>query len=112
MAAVDPQVIVVGLLREVKRVEFVNRETGVVEARGRKLTILTEVGFLEVSAPVAYDRLPFEELVGREFGCVALFREWSFNGRTGTTVLFERMLSQADAAKVAAAVAEPQSVKG
>lgn len=93
MAAVDPLVLGIGTLREITKSEFMNRETGQVEDRGRKATLLTRGGFLQFNIPTAFNSLELEE--DDPVVVWLRVREWEFNGRKGTTLIFETV---ADAA--------------
>lgn len=104
MAAVDPQALAWGTVREVKRQEFVNRETGVVEQRGRRVTLLTTAGFLTMSVPITFDKIPFEDFAGQSIAAIIVLRDWSFNNQKGTAYIFERFVTMADLEAIAAVV--------
>lgn len=87
MASVDPVVLAVGTVREVINNEFINRETGLIEDRGRKITILTRVGFLQFNIGVAFSAVFFE--VGAPAVVWVKLKQWSFNGREGVTLIFD-----------------------
>lgn len=89
MTTVDPIALAVGTVREVTPSTFINRETGTVEDRGRKLTVLTSGGFLVISVPVEFNRVLFEE--GKPAAIWFRIREWSFGGRTGTSFIFSNL---------------------
>jgi hypothetical protein len=91
MANVDPVVLAVGVVREITRKEFVNRDSGEVEDRGHVVTVLTRVGFLQFNLPLGFAPALFE--VGSP--CVAWlrYRSWEFNGRQGVTLVFDSVAS-------------------
>lgn len=89
MATIHPVALVVGVVREVVPNEFVNRETGVVENRGRKVTVLTRAGFAQFNVPVEHQRVPFD--TGDEVAVWVRIASWQMNGRSGTTLVLDSL---------------------
>jgi len=98
MAAVDPVVLAAGTVREVAKNEFIDRSTGTVENRGRKVTLLTREGFLVFNAPTASNDVVFE--AGAPAAVWLRYREWEMNGRRGVTLVFDQVASPEVAAAV------------
>lgn len=75
--------VVVGIERDARADE----ETGVINDKGRKLTVQTAQGpELEVKVALAFDILDFE--IGVPVLINAEYLEWDFDGRRGSTMRF------------------------
>lgn len=80
--SINPVVILDCVVSGVERVTFTNRDTGVVEDRGRKVTVQTGQGpELEFKVPVAADDVVFE--VGTQALINVEYSEWSFTDDSG-----------------------------
>ncbi len=91
MAEVDPVLLAVGTVREIVKNEFQNVETGELEDRGHKVTLLTRVGFLQFNLPTGSPRELFS--VGAPVVAWLRFKRWNFRGRDGVTLIFESVAS-------------------
>lgn len=87
MAAVDPVVLASGIVREVVINQFIDRESGEVQERGWKVTLLTRVGFLQFNLPQTEDVNMFPE--GGPAVVWLRIRTWELRGRAGTTLVFD-----------------------
>ena len=87
MADVDPVLLGVGTVREVTKSEFLNKETGEMEDRGHKVTLLTRVGFLQFNLPAFDSAEAFP--VGAPCVVWLRYKKWNFRGRDGVTLIFD-----------------------
>lgn len=93
MAAISPEVLVAGEVREVNRKTFFNRETGAEEFKGHTVTVLTRAGFFQFTAPPSMGNVPEMFPVGSPVACWVTVRQWSFGGREGVSYTFARAAS-------------------
>ncbi len=91
MAAIHPVGLLAGTVREVRKNEFIDRSSGMIEDRGRKVTLLTRAGFAQFNVPVEFASVIFRE--GEQVALWVRLVEWSMNSRNGTTLVFESVAS-------------------
>jgi hypothetical protein len=89
-----PVLVVDGVIREMKRAEFTDRETGVVSDRGRSVIMLTSQGFTEISVSQEDNRVEVPDLGERWIAFVEL-SEWNMQGRSGTKLTYVAPVSPA-----------------
>lgn len=93
MAAIHPVGLLAGTVREVRKNEFVDRSSGMIEDRGRKVTLLTRAGFAQFNVPVEFASVIFRE--GEKIAIWVRLVEWSMGSRNGTTLVFESLAASA-----------------
>lgn len=91
MAAIHPVGLLAGTVREVRKNEFVDRTSGMIEDRGRKVTLLTRAGFAQFNVPTEFASVIFRE--AEQIAVWVRLVEWSMNSRNGTTLVFESVAS-------------------
>lgn len=82
-----PIYIVDGVVRDSDKVDFLDRETGVVRDNGRKVTVLTAQGFTEIKISAEDSSVPMPAL-GDRWIVFAELSEWVVNGRSGSTLTY------------------------
>lgn len=93
MAQVNPLVLVVGSVREVEQWEFVDRASGVIDRKGRLLTVLTRAGFMLIRIPRDHDKLDLP--VNAKIAVWVSINEWEFQGRRGVSYMFNSVPDEA-----------------
>lgn len=109
MAATNPEVLIHGEIREISRKIYnnVDPDTGEMreENRGRKVTVLTRTGFLQLGFPASFDGLALTE--GQPIAVWAAYVDWNMNNRRGNSLIFNRVASPAVVAALHADAAAP-----
>lgn len=85
-------VIAEGEVRSVRAHSFTDRDTGEIQDKGRRLSLLTEGGFLNLSVPKKFAEVPLAEgdLVRLKVEVLL----WEFNGKNGTSFIFGELVGQ------------------
>lgn len=90
-----PVFIVDGVVRDWEKVDFTDRETGVVRDNGRKVILLTSQGFTEIKIGTDPEDVRVEiPTIGQRWIVFAELSEWTMNGRAGTTLTYAAPVSR------------------
>lgn len=105
-----PVLIVDGVIRESRVREFTDRETGVVQPRGRVAILQTSRGFVEVAFGNDDNDVLLRE--GQRMTCFVELSEWSMaNGRSGSTLTYADMVTRGHLEEIANALPQPVAAK-
>ena len=87
MAAVDPVVLGVGIVREVNKSEYLDKTTGEYEDRGFKVTLLSRAGVFQFNLPKGEPVEAFP--LGAPCVVWLRYKIWNFRGRDGVSLIFD-----------------------
>lgn len=102
MASVDPVLLGVGTVREVRKSEFLDKETGEYQDRGFKVTVLSRAGLFEFNLPVSEPVEAFP--LGAPVVVWLRYKSWNFRGRDGVSLIFDTFASDAVAKVLASQI--------
>ena len=105
-----PLVMVDGIIREVSDRDYTDRETGVVQDRGRKVILQTGRGFIEVVVGTDDARVPL--VVETRWTVFCELSEWTLdNGRGGCTLKYADHVTRGHLKEIADSLPQPAEVK-
>ena len=90
-----PLFIVDGVVRDWEKVDYTDRDTGVVRDNGRKVIMLTSQGFTELKIGTDPEDVRVEiPAIGTRWIVFAELSEWTMNNRAGTTLTYAAPVTQ------------------